>query len=295
MSDALPVPLDVRLMNVTASLLVTGLVLAGMVAALWWGLRHPAFSIRHITVAGDVAHNSAASLGASVVPRLAGNFFTLDLGGAQAAFQTAPWVRRAVVQREFPNRLHVTLQEHVPAAYWGDEGNQLVNVQGEVFDAQHDDVEEGAGLPRLAGPEGQSALVLAMYQRLAPLVAPLGARLERLTLQARGNWHAVLDKGTVIELGYGAPDTLADRLTQFAATAREVAARYQRTPDAIERADLRHASGYALRLRGVTTLRPDAATAAVTVAPARPAAARPAPSSAAARRAAAASPAPRRR
>jgi len=38
-----------------------------------------------------------------------------------------------------------------------------------------------------------------------------------------------------------------------------VASRYGRTPEALVSADLRHADGYALRLRGVTTTGADTA------------------------------------
>ena len=36
MTDSLPMPLDVRLMNVTTALLATGLVLAGLALNLLW-------------------------------------------------------------------------------------------------------------------------------------------------------------------------------------------------------------------------------------------------------------------
>lgn len=265
-ATTLPVPLDVRLMNVTTSLLVTGFVLACVAAGLWWALRNPAFAIERITVGGDTTHNSAASLRASVAPKLSGNFFTLDLAAAQAAFQAVPWVRRAMVQREFPNQLHITLQEHVPVAHWGEGDNELVNQQGEVFEVGDSDTDEGR-IPRLHGPEGQASVVLAMLHQLNPLVAPLDTRLTGLTLQPRGNWVAQLDRGAVIELGHGTPQELAARLNQFVGTVQEVAARHQRSLDAVETADLRHVGGYALRMRGVTTVRGEAAAPAA--APAR--------------------------
>ena len=268
MSASLPLPLDVRLMNVTTSLLVTGFVLACVAAGLWWALRNPAFAIDRITVGGDTTHNSAASLRASVAPKLTGNFFTLDLAAAQAAFQGVPWVRRAMVQREFPNQLHVTLQEHVPVAHWGEGDNALVNQQGEVFEVGGADFDEGR-IPRLQGPEGQAAVVLDMLKQLNPLVAPLDASLAGLSLQARGNWVAQLDRGAVIELGHGTPQELAARLTQFVATVKEVAARHQRTLDAVETADLRHVGGYALRMRGVSTVRGDGEAPKPAPAPAR--------------------------
>ncbi len=258
MTNSMPVPMDVRLMNVTTSLLVTGLVLACVAAGLWWMLRHPAFAIRQITVTGDTTHNSAASLRASVAPRLSGNFFTLDLDSAQAAFQSAPWVRKAVVQREFPGRLNVVLQEHVAVARWGQDDTQLVNNFGEVFEAGGgDDLGEQA-LPVLIGPEDQAEQLLAMHQRLIPLLVALDAELAQLALQSRGNWQARLDSGAVIELGHGEPAALAARLAQFVGTVKEVAARHQRPVEAVESADLRHPGGYALRLRGVSTVRPDA-------------------------------------
>ena len=264
MNPAMPAPLDVRLMNLTTSLLVTGFVLACLAAGVWWVLRNPAFSIGEITVGGDTTHNSAASLRASVAPKLAGNFFTLDLAAAQAAFQSAPWVRKAMVQREFPNQLHITLQEHVPVAHWGDGDSALVNQQGEVFEVGDSGADEGR-IPRLQGPEGQAPVVLDMLRQLEPLVAPLDAHISALTLQARGNWVATLNRGAVIDLGHGTPQELAGRVNQFVGTVKEVTARHQRTLDSVESADLRHAGGYALRMRGVTTVRGDALPTAPTV------------------------------
>ncbi|MDO5623901.1 MAG: cell division protein FtsQ/DivIB [Pseudomonadota bacterium] len=258
MNAALPIPLDVRLMNVTASLLVTGLVLACLGLGLWWAARNPAFAISHITVTGDTEHTSAASLSAAVMPRLAGNFFTMDLAAAQQAFQSAPWVRRALVQREFPGLLHVTLQEHVPVARWGEGDTHLVNHFGEVFEADASDV-DGASVPRLVGPEGHAVQLLEMHQRLGQALAPLGTRLATLTLQPRGDWRAELDSGAEIELGQGTPAELSARVAQFAATVGEVAARHQRGVESVEAADLRHVGGYALRLRGVATVRGGAA------------------------------------
>lgn len=252
MTPAVSLPVDVRLMNVTTALLVSTLLLAALAAALWWGLRNPVFAIDEITVTGDTGHNSAASLRAVVAPRLSGNFFTLDLARVQAAFEAAPWVRKAVVQREFPNRLAVQLQEHVPVARWGEDDAELVDETGTVFETGGADA-DASDLPQLIGPSGQAPVVLAMYRALVPTLRPLAGHIAVLELQPRGHWRVSLARGTQIELGQGEPDVLAARLAGFAATAAEVAARYQRTADSIETADLRHNGGYAMRLRGVAT------------------------------------------
>lgn len=257
MSTAAAMPADVRLMNIAATALFAIGLAVLVAAAAWWTLRHPLFAVSAITVEGDVSHNSAATLRANVAPRLAGNFFTVNLRAARDAFQAAPWVRQAVVRREFPNRLRVQLQEHQAVALWGEHESRMVNSFGEVFEANVGDVESEA-LPRLNGPQGQSAQVLQMHGALAPLFEPVDGVLEQLELSARGGWRAQLDSGAVIELGRGTLDEVVPRVQRFVRTLTQVTAKYGRRPGSVESADLRHADGYALRLRGVTTVVTDA-------------------------------------
>ena len=166
-------------------------------------------------------------------------------------------MRQAVVRRDFPNRLRVQLQEHRAVAYWGPDGeSRLVNSFGEVFEANLGEVEQES-LPRLQGPEAQSAQVLAAYQTLQPLFEHMDLPLEQLELSGRGSWRARLDTGAVIELGAGNLPEVQARTQRFLQTLTQVSARYGRKPEALESADLRHQDGYALRLRGVTTLAQD--------------------------------------
>lgn len=252
-----PTPMDVKLMNMTASVLFVVFALMLVAALTGWASRHPSFAIRGIAVTGDVTHNNALTLRANVAPRLSGTFFTMDLTAARLAFEAMPWVRQAVVRREFPNRLKVLLQEHKAAAYWGAEGeSKLVNSFGEVFEANVDEVEQDA-LPRLNGPEGQAAQVLAMFQTLEPVFEPMDMALEQIELTGHGGWRAKLDTGALIELGGGKVAEVLARTQRFLKTLTQVTSRYGRMPEALETADLRHQDGYAIRLRGVTTLAAD--------------------------------------
>ncbi len=258
MNATVSAPFDVKLMNFAASALFSACVVVLLAACAWWALRHPLFGIAAITVQGDVAHNSAATLRANVAPRLAGNFFTVNLAAAREAFEGVPWVRSAIVRREFPNRLRVQLQEHRAVALWGaDTESRLLNNFGEVFEANAGDVEQD-GLPRLAGPDDQSVQVLAMYHAITPVFEPIDMAVERLVLTARGNWQAELDTGAVVELGRGTPEEVTARTKRFVQTLTQVASRYSRRPDALVSADLRHSDGYAVRLRGVGTTNAEA-------------------------------------
>ncbi|HEX7687223.1 MAG TPA: cell division protein FtsQ/DivIB [Burkholderiaceae bacterium] len=243
-------PVDIRLMNAIA-VVVLALVAIGLAGAgaRWLALR-PAFSFEDLQLEGDLQRNSVTTVRANALPHLKGNFFTMDLGRARAAFEQVPWVRRAVVRRVWPDRLVVTLEEHQPVALWSagdDASDRMVNSYGEVFEANVGDVEED-GLPEFSGPDGSAAQVLAMYRRLKPVFAQMDAEITALALSGRGSWRAELDSGAAIELGRGSDDEVVERGMRFVRTLPQV---LKRIGAPLESADLRHAEGYAVKFKGV--------------------------------------------
>ena len=244
-------PPDVRRMNTATGVLLGVLAVLMLLLAGAWTARLPLFNLSAVRIDGDTARNSATTLRANVMSKLSGNFFTVDMAQTRAVFESVPWVRKAVVQREFPNRLRVVLQEHQPLARWGADGDPyLVNTFGEVFEVNQGDV-DAQDLPLLSGPVGQAALLLQGYQQLSPVFEQLDAVLEALELTGQGSWRAQLDSGAVVNLGHGSVDEIAVRTRRFIETFTQVSSRYGRT---LESADLRYSSGYALKLRGVTTV-----------------------------------------
>lgn len=248
-------PLDIRLMTVVTRGLVVVFVLLCLGAVGTWIARHPGWTLKGISVQGDLGHQNAVGLRAQLATplrKLEGSFLTLDLQQVRRMFEAVPWVRHARVQREFPNRLRVTLEEHEAVAWWGQSGSgQLVSRLGEVFEASPD---EGDGLPELAGPPEQAPLVWTLYQSLSEEVARLDRTLVRLELNERGSWRAELDNGTRLELGRGDSDELLARTRRFTTTVGQLAQRY---PGALQSVDLRYPNGYALRVQGVTTVTED--------------------------------------
>jgi len=244
-------PLDIRLMNNTAAAFLLLFAVLLLTASAGWLARQPVFSLKAIHVENDLEHSNAATLRANVAPKLTGNFFTLDLARTRSAFENVPWVRHAVVRREFPDGLRVELQEHQAVAFWGDEADaQLVNSFGEVFEVNQGDV-EAEDLPLLRGSKGLSALVLQGYRAVAPLLEKQDIKLSELVLTDRGSWRVLLDGGGVIELGLGSPTDIQARVQRFVATVAQTSSKFGRN---LESADLRYGNGYAIKLRGVTTV-----------------------------------------
>lgn len=257
-------PPDVRLMNAVSALLVTALLATTAWGLIRWVVRLPVFNFRAIQVEGDVSRNSVASLRANALPHLHGSFLSMNLAQGRAAFEAVPWVRHAQLQRVWPMRLKVNLEEHRAAAYWeartegADSATEataeraLVNSFGEVFQANLGDVED-EDLPVLAGPPHAAGDMLSMWRALTPAAEKLGESIDRLDLSGRGSWRATFGSGAVVELGRGSESEVVARFGQFAHSISQVTATY-RSP--LLSADLRHADGYAVKLRGVTTQNP---------------------------------------
>ena len=240
-------------MNWTTNALIWIFVGLALVALFSLLMRSPLFAIKTISVSGDVLHNNVPTLRANLAPKLSGSFFTLDLAKAREVLEAVPWVRKAVVRREFPNQLKVILQEHQTAAYWGPESElRLLNTEGEIFEANVDEVSQDA-LPRLSGPNDQAKYLLSAFRLMQPAFAARGLDLNQLELSDRGGWQARLENGASIQLGRGNAQEIQERVRLFLKTLTQVTTHYGRNPEALESADLRHKDGYAVRLRGVTT------------------------------------------
>ncbi len=257
MKKAKPLPTDVRLMNMATALLVAVFLLIALGSGAWWFIRHPGFALQTITVQGEVNRNNAFAFRTHVLPKLEGNFFTIDLAQARQTFESVPWVRVAVVHRDFPNRLRAVLLEHKPMALWGaEDAGTLLNEQGQVFEANLDDA-DAERLPRLKGPVAESQTVAGMYLALNPRLQALDMEIELLELTPRGSWRVHTQQGAQIELGRGSRAEILERLDMFLTTLKQVTARYGRGASALAGADLRHKDGYALRLHGVSTVEAD--------------------------------------
>ena len=263
--QSLPLPVDVWMMQRLARWLALLALALLLIVAINGAIRQPAFNLRSVVVQSELARTSPTTLQNHIASKLTGNFFTLDMVQARSIFEEATWVRRALLQREYPDKLRVQLQEHQPSAFWGSDGDiRMVNSYGEIFEGNPDDVQD-LQLPVLVGRPDQSALMLTLYQRISKVYDAMdGAVIEELQNTAQGGWRIRLDNGSEIELGHGNLEQIEARSRRFITTLAQIVSHYGRP---LESADLRYDSGYAIRLRGITTLKN---ASGVTSIPARP-------------------------
>lgn len=226
-----------RSLNLAAGTLVGVALLVFAIVGLVLLARSPLFPVTGIELTHPLGNTTREEIEAAARAPIGGNFFALDPAELRAALEELPWVRRASVRRVWPDRLEVSLEEHVPLARWGERA--LVNIHGERFNATID-----APLPVLVGPAGTEHELARRYARFADVVAPLGARLERVVLSERHAWQLGLDSGLQLTLGRDA-DGAEARLSRFVAAYPATLGRIGRR---IEYVDLRYRNGFALRL-----------------------------------------------
>jgi cell division protein FtsQ len=230
-------------MNLLADLLIVAAVAALAWAALTTLQHLPLFPLREVVLSDTPGKVSVAQVEHAARGAVVGNFFTVDLDAARAAFEKLPWVRKAIVRRQWPDRLALTLEEHEAQARWRPSGGEpaedrLVNAHGEVFVAE---LAADVALPRLSGPEGSAPELLQRRTELDAALAAIGRRTEALSLSPRRAWRVRLDDGIALELGRDEEQhPLAERLGRFIAHYEAVKARL----GAPRVADMRYPNGF---------------------------------------------------
>jgi cell division protein FtsQ len=224
-----------EVLNAIANALFGVAFLAIFYAAFMFAVHLPIFPLCEVRITAQPAQVQRADIEAVVRRELRGNFFTLDLARARRGFESIAWVRKADVRRQWPDRLDVTLEEHVPLARWGTIG--LVNTQGEVFDAQY----EGK-LPVFNGPSGAAKEMAIQYAYFRRTLERIGREPVQVNVSARRAWSIRLDGGTALELGRGDTEGRLARFVQNHAQAASLLGRR------MEYVDLRYANGFAVRV-----------------------------------------------
>jgi len=218
------------------------LTAAGMVAvaALQAVITLQAIPVQHIIVSGELEHTRTEQVQDMIQPALVGGFLRADLRRIQAQLEELPWIYQATVQRRWPNALEIHVVEQLPIARWGDDG--FLNHEGEIFQSANS--EEWQDLPQLQGPPGSAEALVAGYQRIVEILAPLHLTVAQLSVDQRGQLEVVLHSGIRVLLG---SEDFLERMHRFVAIYRtELAAR---AAD-VERVDLRYETGVAVAFVG---------------------------------------------
>ena len=116
-----------RLLNVAANFFVGLAALLFAFSGLQLFVHSPLFPLKEIVVQGAPKNVAAAEI-QSAVGGIGGNFFAADLAAIRARLEKVPWVRHVDVRRVWPDRIEVSLEEHVALARWGQAVGDLQSI-----------------------------------------------------------------------------------------------------------------------------------------------------------------------
>jgi cell division protein FtsQ len=233
------------MLNGCANALYALAAAALLYAGVHFVMHSPLLPLRQVTLQGDVAHVTREQAERAARTGAAGTFLSVDLDAVRGAFESLPWVRKVEVRRVWPDRLQVSIEEHVALARWGvdAQARRLVNTYGEVFEGELPGVER---LPQFVGPSGSSADVARRYAEFRQTLAPLQLEPRQVLLSARYAWQLRLTNGLTLELGRDQlKEPVLQRLARFVAFYPQTLGSLNRR---LEYVDLRYPSGFALRV-----------------------------------------------
>ena len=221
-------------------LLLCGLLVGGLFQRLADPMTLPIHKIR---VQGALVHVNEDMLRQSVVDKVQGGYFNIDVVALRQTVEQLPWVNTAAVRRVWPDAVVIRVIEQQPLAVWAKGG--LVNTHGELFKPKASS--RPKHLPLFAAPAGMEHNVTELYQDLSAQLAPLELRIVELRLDNRRAAQLQLHNG--IELVLGREERLA-RLQRFVKVYNKTLAHHAMR---IRRVDLRYSNGMAVQWDNTTT------------------------------------------
>ena len=222
-------------------MLVIGLILYEGVSRLVTSLQSDdALPVKAVKIDGAFSQLSRRYI-AELAGKVAGgrNIASLDTAVLERRLYEEPWVAQAVVERQMPDTLLISVVEHVPAAYWNERG---------LYDARTKTV----FYPDLKNFSQSLVKLGAFRDNLAPevyknavafikILSESSYQMVELYMDQVRCYNLTLSNGTRLILGQD-PEVCEERLRRFLQAFPETGLKI----DEVAYADLRYDVGFAI-------------------------------------------------
>jgi len=186
--------------------------------------------VKKIQVVGDFEHIQRSVIQNELSALFKKSFFTLDLNAIQRQLEARAWVKKAEVERLWPDVLRVELAEENVVALWNNHG--FVNAHGEVI--VPDRPPHLPELPNFYGDTDQAVTMLQTYYRWRSKMVKVNLDIASLRMTRReawqigfaGDWYLNLGKANVEQRLQRFIAVYGKRLYLDVANIRAVDARY---------------------------------------------------------------------
>ena len=209
-------------------------------------------AINEVQVSGELHFIDKDTVRSIVEDNISGGFFTVDLNHVRQRLLQEPWINNVSLRRQWPAGVAVFVEEHMPVAYWNDDG--YISESGSVFKPEI--IDKNLNLPLLNGPDGQHGNVWKFMNVLYKEMAQLGYAVTSLGLDARRAWRLEITNaasaaheadGKGIDVRLGRFDT-EKRMQRFIRMLPALASKKEFSDNKIEVIDMRYPNGFAVRM-----------------------------------------------
>jgi cell division protein FtsQ len=233
-----------RAFRVAAWLAALAIIALPLVAAMNGWLAADRWPFRQLGVTGAFRQVSIEQVRTAAAAELKPGYFAVDLEKVRARVSALTWIEHVEVRKHWPDRIDIAIIEREPIALWGDD--RLLSASGDLFSVPAGAIPEG--LPRFIGPDALRGQIRDFYREALRTLGPTDLVPTGAVLTSRGAWTLPLSNGGEMLLGR---EQAAERLARFAAVFKQLsAAQLSR----LQRADLRHENGFALRWEPLPSL-----------------------------------------
>lgn len=154
------------------------------------------FPIKQVKVYG--VHNAdREGIQYLLKPLVSQGFFSVDVDNVKEHILQSPWVTKVFVQRVWPDKVLITLEEKVPLARWN--RNQILSTSGELFAPDLKNFPKT--FPQFVGPDGEQIQMMEFYKKINSMFTPLHFKISRLELLPSMSWNITFDNGIKVSMG----------------------------------------------------------------------------------------------
>ena len=161
--------------------------------------------IRRLSIEGVAEGSASIQELQDSVQRALGekNFLSVKLEDIRDAVESISWVRKARVDRVWPDGLSVHVQRHEPIALWED--GRLVSADGVLFTSSDVGIERISTLPRFSGDAAMLPMIAQLWSKFNESAGRIGARVRAVQVSLLGSWQILLEADqrpdVTVELG----------------------------------------------------------------------------------------------
>lgn len=155
------------------------------------------FPIRKVQLISSFNHVDKKKIQQILNPYLQAGFFAFHAKNLSAELMDLPWIHNVSVQRLWPDKIVLRIDEQIPLAKWNNVS--LLNTDGEIFTPDKDTLPNN--LPKLFGEDNELQEITNSYFLMQQTLKTVGYTINQLFVDQHHNWYLILNNGLRLFLG----------------------------------------------------------------------------------------------